>query len=301
MTLRFGSLRVPTTVHWPRVETESLALVLSDELSPTDAWVETFVVIGLAGGHPGAVELAALQWVSDHVGEFGAAARPDARGGRRPGGEARAGGARRRLARRSGASCWFTPCGARSGRCRRTSPARRPRPWCAGHAATAAAGTRSGCAPPGSRFARCGMTAAAEAVLASGCHRAELTSYCRRMLGSSVRRGGRGAGDAASSLARFSAVRGPGSGPDVALPDRHERLPRSLGHAARRPIPVEDVPEPAGCRRRARPLRRLRSSATVCGSRSSSRSTRCPRGSEPFSSSATCCRGAPPRSPICWA
>ena len=72
MTLRFGSVRVPTTVHWPRVETESLALVLSEELSPTDAWVETFVVIGLVGGHPSAVELAALQWVSDHVGEFGA-------------------------------------------------------------------------------------------------------------------------------------------------------------------------------------------------------------------------------------
>jgi hypothetical protein len=72
MTLRFGSVRVPTTVHWPRVETESLALVLSEELSPTDAWVQKFVVIGLAGGHPGAVELAALQWVSDHVDEFGA-------------------------------------------------------------------------------------------------------------------------------------------------------------------------------------------------------------------------------------
>jgi acetyl esterase/lipase len=72
MTLRFGSVRVPTTVHWPRVETESLALVLSEELSPTDAWVERFVVIGLVGGHPTAVELAALKWVSDHVGEFGA-------------------------------------------------------------------------------------------------------------------------------------------------------------------------------------------------------------------------------------
>jgi len=72
MTLRFGSVRVPTTVHWPRVETESLALVLSEELSPTDVWVRQFVVIGLAGGHPSAVELAALQWVSDHAGEFGA-------------------------------------------------------------------------------------------------------------------------------------------------------------------------------------------------------------------------------------
>lgn len=72
MTLRFGSLRVETTVHWPRVETVSLALVLGDELSPTDAWVESFVVVGLAGSHPSAVELAALQWVAEHVGEFGA-------------------------------------------------------------------------------------------------------------------------------------------------------------------------------------------------------------------------------------
>ena len=29
MTLRFGSVRVAATVHWPRVETVSLALVLS--------------------------------------------------------------------------------------------------------------------------------------------------------------------------------------------------------------------------------------------------------------------------------
>jgi acetyl esterase/lipase len=72
MTLRFGSLRVPTTVHWPAVETVSLALVLGDELSPTDSWVEQCVVVGLAGAHPGAIELAALQWLSDHVGEFGA-------------------------------------------------------------------------------------------------------------------------------------------------------------------------------------------------------------------------------------
>jgi alpha/beta hydrolase fold len=72
MTLRFGSLRVPTTVHWPRVDTVSLALVLSDELSPTDPWVENCVVVGLTGGHPGSVELAALHWVSEHIGEFGA-------------------------------------------------------------------------------------------------------------------------------------------------------------------------------------------------------------------------------------
>jgi hypothetical protein len=35
MTLRFGSLRVPITVHWPREHSVSLALVLSDELSFT--------------------------------------------------------------------------------------------------------------------------------------------------------------------------------------------------------------------------------------------------------------------------
>jgi acetyl esterase/lipase len=72
MTLRFGSLRVPTTVHWPRAETVSLAFVLSDELSPTDPWVETCVVVGLAGGYPSSIELAALLWVSEHVGELGA-------------------------------------------------------------------------------------------------------------------------------------------------------------------------------------------------------------------------------------
>jgi len=72
MTLRFGSLRVPTTVHWPGVETVSLALVLTDELSPTDPWVEGFVVVALAAGMPGSIELEALQWVSEHVGELGA-------------------------------------------------------------------------------------------------------------------------------------------------------------------------------------------------------------------------------------
>ncbi len=72
MTLRFGSLRVPTTVHWPTVETLSLALVLSDELSPTDPWIESSVVVGLAGAHPISIELGALQWLSEHAGEFGA-------------------------------------------------------------------------------------------------------------------------------------------------------------------------------------------------------------------------------------
>jgi hypothetical protein len=72
MTLRFGSLRVPTTVHWPRGAVVSLALVLTDELSPTDPALESCVVVGLAGGIPGSIELMALQWVSDHLRELGA-------------------------------------------------------------------------------------------------------------------------------------------------------------------------------------------------------------------------------------
>jgi hypothetical protein len=72
MTLRFGSLRVPTTVRWPTLETVSLALVLTDELSPTDPWLRDCVVVGLAGAHPDSIELAALQWISEHVAEFGA-------------------------------------------------------------------------------------------------------------------------------------------------------------------------------------------------------------------------------------
>src|SRR5262249_2427990 len=67
MTLRFGSLRVHTTVHWPRVETVSLAVVLTDELSPTDSWVEDCVVVGLAAGVPTTSALAALRWVSEHL------------------------------------------------------------------------------------------------------------------------------------------------------------------------------------------------------------------------------------------
>ena len=72
MTLRFGSLRVPTTVHWPPVETVCLALVLCDELSPADPLVGHCVVVGLAGVHSGSIELAALHWVSEHIHELGA-------------------------------------------------------------------------------------------------------------------------------------------------------------------------------------------------------------------------------------
>jgi hypothetical protein len=72
MTLRFGSLRVPTIVRWPTAQTASLALVLTDELSPTDPWVGSCVVVGMTGTHPGSIELAALRWISEHVGDFGA-------------------------------------------------------------------------------------------------------------------------------------------------------------------------------------------------------------------------------------
>jgi len=72
MTLRFGSQRVPTTVHWPRVETLSLALVLGDELSPTADWVENCVVVSLTRRHPRSTELATLHWLAEHARELGA-------------------------------------------------------------------------------------------------------------------------------------------------------------------------------------------------------------------------------------
>jgi len=88
------------------------------------------------------------------------------------------------------------------------------------------------------------MTAAAEAILASGCHRAELTSYCRRMLGSSV-----DAEDAVQETllrAWRASRRFEGR---AAVRTWLYRIATNvcldtLGHAARRPIPVEDVPEP---------------------------------------------------------
>ena len=72
MTLRFGSRRVPTTVHWPDVATGALALVLSDELSPLSRWVRGFVVVSITGGQSTSVEHATLQWVAEHVEELGA-------------------------------------------------------------------------------------------------------------------------------------------------------------------------------------------------------------------------------------
>jgi hypothetical protein len=72
MTLRFGSRRVRTTVHWPVTDTTWLALVLRDELSPGDRWVQKSVVVALDGGHPDWIELATLGWAAEHAGELGA-------------------------------------------------------------------------------------------------------------------------------------------------------------------------------------------------------------------------------------
>lgn len=72
LRLRFGSLRVRTTVQWPLVDAAWLALVLRDELSPIDRWVDGSVVIALDGGHPDWIELAILGWAAEHAGELGA-------------------------------------------------------------------------------------------------------------------------------------------------------------------------------------------------------------------------------------
>jgi len=88
------------------------------------------------------------------------------------------------------------------------------------------------------------MPASVEGVLAEGHHRAELTAYCRRMLGSSV-----DAEDAVQETllrAWRASRRFEGRAPvrswlyriatNVCLD--------ALGHTARRPIPVEEVPPP---------------------------------------------------------
>jgi hypothetical protein len=72
MTLRFGSLRVPTVVHWPRVTPAWLTLVFSDELSPIDPWVQSSVVIAVPGRHPTQLDLATLHWAGEHARELGA-------------------------------------------------------------------------------------------------------------------------------------------------------------------------------------------------------------------------------------
>jgi acetyl esterase/lipase len=72
MTLRFGAVRVPTSVHWPQTATMSVALVLTAELSATNPLVANFTVITLAGSQPAEIEFAALQWLGDHAGQLGA-------------------------------------------------------------------------------------------------------------------------------------------------------------------------------------------------------------------------------------
>lgn len=89
------------------------------------------------------------------------------------------------------------------------------------------------------------MTAGVEGVLASGCHRAELTAYCRRMLGCPFE-----AEDAVQETL-LRAWRGSRRFEGrAALRTWLYRIATnvcldSLRHVARRPVPVDDVPEPA--------------------------------------------------------
>ena len=88
------------------------------------------------------------------------------------------------------------------------------------------------------------MTAVVEGALASGLHRAELTAYCRRMLGSSF-----DAEDAVQETflrAWRASGRFEGRAPLRAWLYRIARnvCLDALGHAARQPVPVEDVPQP---------------------------------------------------------
>jgi len=90
------------------------------------------------------------------------------------------------------------------------------------------------------------MTAAVEGVLASGLHRAELTAYCRRMLGSTV-----DAEDAVQETllrAWRASARFEGRAPLRAWLYRIARnvCLDALGHAARQPLPVEELPQPLG-------------------------------------------------------
>ncbi|MBV8221564.1 MAG: sigma-70 family RNA polymerase sigma factor [Solirubrobacterales bacterium] len=87
------------------------------------------------------------------------------------------------------------------------------------------------------------MTTAVEGVLTSGCHRAELTAYCRRMLGSSF--------DAEDAVQETLLRAWRGSDRFEARASLRTWLYRiatnvcldALGHSARRPVPVDELPE----------------------------------------------------------
>jgi len=88
------------------------------------------------------------------------------------------------------------------------------------------------------------MTAAVESVLTSGCHRAELTVYCRRMLGSPF-----DAEDAVQeTLLRAwrasEAFEGRASLRTWLYRIATNVCLDSLGRTARQPVPVEELPEP---------------------------------------------------------